>query len=258
MKENYPKAFLLTQISAAGDIAPRDLPKGYRDDEPNMWDISGVEEIGKRLMHVIDEAYPDAKNKIQTEVEFKHVVKNFEIPTRLYSKEECERAQAIVDEIMSREPKDPNSPETAWNRFLAELKKNEQTKKYGPWDNKVTDFGLLKKQQALVKQYEEQDSHQLYPIELHVIRLGNAVFASNPFELFMDYGLRIEARSNAEETFLIQLSGGDYGGYLPTQRAIEGKAYRGYSAMVNKVGPKGGQALVNESVATINELFPDK
>ena len=258
INKEYPDAFLLTQIGAAGDIAPRDLPKGYRDEEPNMWDVSGVEEIGKRLITVINEAYPDAKNNIETTPGFKHLVKNIEIPARQYTQEECETAQAIVDEILLREPKDPNSGETAWNRFLAELKENEKTKKYGPWDNKVSDFGLLKKQQALVEQYKEQDSHPFYPVELHTIQLGDAVFVCNPFELYLDFGLRIEARSNANETFIIQLCSGDYGGYLPTQRAINGTAYKGYSAMATKVGPEGGQGLVNESVKEINKLFPTK
>ena len=257
MGKKYPGVRVLPQISAAGDISPRDLPKGHKSGEPNMWDISGIEEIGRRLMNVIDEAYPDAKKNIETNPVFKHIVKNIEIPSRIYSKEEYEKAQSIIKEIKSREPEDQNSPETAWNRFLAEVKANEKIKEFGPWDNKLSDFGRLKKQEALVKQYEEQDKHLFYPVEMHVIRLGDAVFASNPFELFVDYGFRIEARSKANETFLIQLSSGDYGGYLPTQRAVEGKGYRGYSAMVNKAGPKGGQVLVNETVKTINELFPD-
>ena len=41
--------------------------------------------------------------------------------------------------------------------------------------------------------------------ECHVIRLGNIAFASNQFELFMDYEQRIQARSPAEQTFIIQL-----------------------------------------------------
>jgi hypothetical protein len=51
------------------------------------------------------------------------------------------------------------------------------------------------------------------------------------------------------------LCSGDTGGYLPTKRAVEGKGYRGYSAMVNKVGPEGGQVLVDETVDLIDSLW---
>lgn len=89
------------------------------------------------------------------------------------------------------------------------------------------------------------------PATIHVIRLGDIVMASNPFELFVDYGLRIRGRSKALLTFIVQLSG-SHSGYLPTQRAIEGG---GYSAEKYIVGPEGGQMLVNETVKLINEMW---
>lgn len=249
------KVHVLPQISAAGDISPRDLPRGYKSDEPNMWDIPGIVEIGKRLAKAFDEAYPEARRNIQNEVVFKHVVKNINLPSRKYSKEEYNKAIAIVKRIRSKEPKDPNSPETAWNRFLKEIKDNEKIKDYGPWDNKLSDFGIVKKQEALVEQYENQDKNLFYPIELHVLRIGDVAFATNPFELYMDYGFRITGRSKAKQTFIVQLSGGDGGGYLPTKRAIIGKGYRGYSALVNNVGPEGGQALVDKTIKIINSFW---
>jgi len=256
LKKSFSEdVYVLTQIGAAGDIAPRDLPRGYKSSEPNMWDVPGIVEIGERLGNAIDDAYPDAKNNIRTKVIFKHVVRNIELPARRYSKEDYKKALAIVKEIRSKEPEDPNSPETAWNRFLKEIKDNEGLKEYGPWDNKVTDFGIVKKMEALVKHYENQDKDPLYPVELHVIRLGDVAFATNPFELYVDYGFRITGRSKARQTFIVQLSGGDSGGYLPTKRAVEGSGYRGYSAMVNKVGPEGGEVLVNETVKLINSMW---
>jgi hypothetical protein len=104
-------------------------------------------------------------------------VENVNLPTRQYSEEEYNKALAIVTKIKSKEPANPNSPETAWNRFLKEIEDNERNKDYGPWDNKLSDFGILKKQEALVQQYEEQDQHLFCPVELHVIRLGDVAFA---------------------------------------------------------------------------------
>ncbi|MCK5684188.1 hypothetical protein KAJ27_08700 [bacterium] len=255
LKQRFPgNVYVLPQIGAAGDIAPRDLIQGYKSGEPNMWDIPGIIEIGERLGHAVENAYPDAKNTIQTSVVFKHAVKNIDLPARIYSEEEYKKALAIIKKIRSKEPGNPNSPATTWNRFLKVVKDNEEIKEYGPWDNKVSDFGLVKKQEALVEKYLTQKDHPFCNVEIHVIRLGDVAFASNPFELFVDYGFRIKGRSKAKQTFLIELSSGDYR-YLPTKRAVEGNGYRGYSAMVNNVGPDGGQILVNETVALINSMW---
>jgi len=71
--------------------------------------------------------------------------------------------------------------------------------------------------------------------------------------LFIEYGMRMAARSKALQTFTVQLSG-DEAGYLPTARAVRGG---GYSARVYSgiVGPIGGQQLVEETVRTINDLW---
>jgi hypothetical protein len=96
----------------------------------------------------------------------------------------------------------------------------------------------------------EEDS--VHPVEIHVMRVGDVSIATNPFELFLDYGVRIKARSKAVLTFLVQIAGQDCG-YLPTERAVKGG---GYSAETYRVGPEGGQVLVNETVQQINSLFP--
>jgi hypothetical protein len=89
------------------------------------------------------------------------------------------------------------------------------------------------------------------PIEFHVIRLGNIALATNPFELYLDYGVRIKARSKAVLTFVVQLSCQE-SGYLPTEKAIRGG---GYSADKFVVGPAGGQVLVDETVKRINAMW---
>jgi hypothetical protein len=89
------------------------------------------------------------------------------------------------------------------------------------------------------------------PAEFHVVRLGDIAVVTNPFELFTDYGIRMQARSKAVLTFVVQLSC-HHSGYLPTARAVRGG---GYSADKFLVGPEGGRVLVEQSVETINELW---
>jgi len=100
------------------------------------------------------------------------------------------------------------------------------------------------------KPFYETDS--VHPVEVHVLRLGDVAMATNPFELYLDYGVRMKARSKAVLTLLVQLAC-MHCGYLPTERAVRGG---GYSADQFVVGPEGGQKLVNETVRSINEMFP--
>ena len=85
------------------------------------------------------------------------------------------------------------------------------------------------------------------------MRLGDVVLTTNPFELFLDYGIRIKARSNAILTFVVQLANGAVD-YLPTARAESGG---GYSAVVQSttVGSEGGQVLVEKTLEMIDNVM---
>ncbi len=97
---------------------------------------------------------------------------------------------------------------------------------------------------------KEQGAEPL-DVELHVIRLDDVAICTNPFELYLDYGIRMKARSKATLTMVCQLAG-DYHGYLPTDKAVAGG---GYSAENYTVGPEGGAAMVEETVRRINEMW---
>lgn len=88
-------------------------------------------------------------------------------------------------------------------------------------------------------------------VELHFLRLGDVALATNPFELFLDYGVQMKARSQATLTFLVQLCG-QTTGYLPTAKAVAGGSY---SADKFVVGPAGGKVLVDETVRQINQMW---
>lgn len=245
------KVYILAQCSAAGDLSPRDLTRGYKTAEPNMWDISGMEVLGKRLVHAVMDAYPQAKEEIQEEIEFAHAIKNIRIPKRKVSDEEYKEALKVSREIHAKEPEDPQSPDTVWNRFIKEVKENEKSKKHGPWDNKKSDYGIVRKKDIAIEQYRDHKRNPYCYMELHVIRLGEVAIATNAFELFVAYGSQIIGRSAAKQTFLVQLCC-DYIDYLPTAFAIQGG---GYSALANVVGPKGGKILVEETLKMINQMW---
>ena len=91
------------------------------------------------------------------------------------------------------------------------------------------------------------------PTHIHALRIGDAVMITNPFELFLDYGLRIKARSPASQTFVVQLAGPGF--YLPTESAVQAGGY-GAMPAVSATGPEGGGELVEAMLDLIRDLFP--
>ncbi|TNJ64004.1 hypothetical protein FE784_22890 [Paenibacillus hemerocallicola] len=76
----------------------------------------------------------------------------------------------------------------------------------------------------VANRYEHQKRIKTLRVEMHMLRLGDIAFASNPFELYVDYGIQIKVQSPAVQTFLIQLARG--GTYLPSPKSIEGGTAR--------------------------------
>ena len=108
-----------------------------------------------------------------------------------------------------------------------------------------------------LKRYEEQKSQPTLPMEMHIIRLGNIAFATNTFELFMDYQHRMQARSPFEQTFVVQLCGQPKGcvsgSYLATERGFNNRSYSA-SVYCNQISVAGGAQLVEETVAELKKL----
>ena len=149
--------------------------------------------------------------------------------------------------------------------LVAKEKANHEKFMHQPYITEGNKFAVLKHNSMLVKRrnrcggvvarYQEQQKEPTLKTDIHIVRIGNIAFASNRFELFMDYMHRIQARSPFEQTFIVQLVTDQYGvgSYLATERAI---ANKGYSATpyCNKVSPAGGQTLVNETLDVLNKL----
>ena len=157
-----------------------------------------------------------------------HRVETVRLPSRLVTEAEYGQAKTACRQAADQIARDPE----ATDRLHRRMKWFERT----------------------IQRFEAQktDPNPTYEVELHILRIGDAVICTNPFELFTDYGIQIKARSKAIQTFVIQLVGS--GSYLPTERAVRGG---GYSAVVHssRVGPEGGQMLVDRTVEAIDSVF---
>ena len=216
--------FIFPMTGAAGDQAPRSLVRKAAEARLRQrLGISETVQIARRIARAVEEVYPAAASDIRFEAPFAHRVEELKLPERQITEAEMKRVQAEYERAEKAPATDPKRHATM------------------QWTGDV------------IERYRRQDAGAGFVMELHVVRLGDVALATNPFELFLDFGLRMKARSRAEQTFVIQLACGD-GSYLPTAKAL---AAGGYGAEVtdNLVGPEGGQMLVDRTVVVINSLF---
>jgi len=230
LRKRYGAALcVLGWTGAAGDQSPHLMYRKAADERMRrLRGLTRLDEIARRILRAVDEAHEVVKEDRHADVPLIHRVETVRLPMRLVSEAEYAEAKAAVEQAKAQIAKDPKAADRAHRR--------------------------MKWYEVTVERYEKQktDPKPAYQMELHVVRIGDAVVCTNAFELFTDYGIRIKARSKAAQTFVVQLVGP--GTYLPTEKAVRGG---GYSAVVHSslVGPEGGQVLVDRTVALIDSVW---
>ncbi len=256
VKMNLEKRFgrkihVLGLCAAAGDQCPRDLIRWVEPEtpvkdpnikhfypverraDPSMYDKRGLDLVGKRIANEIVSVYEELPDeRCDTAVLVCETLRVLQ-PLRRVTIREYEEAVAEIDAFI------------AANRG----------KTIG-----YEDSARLYIYAGAIERYEKQQTMNNYEIDVHIIRFGDIAIATNPYELFLDYGNIIRARSKAKQTFLVQLAnantvvGSGVGGYLPTRKAEEGSHYSAYVSS-GYTGHEGGDILVRETVEKINRLF---
>ena len=235
-KQYGKKLFVLPQSSAAGGLSPHlmfNKKAGQRMLE--LKGISSRQEIANRIKTAFDDTFSWASKDMKDDVVVRHLSEKIDLPRRMIAKEEYQKVKKGLLEL----EKIPPSKALDENTRLAE-------------DSSI--FARKRRCQSILQRYEEQKKNKNCKMELHVIRIGSIAFASNSFELFTDYGVRMQARSPAEQTFVVQLCGGGSPGYLPTRLAQKGESYSA-CLYCNQVGPEGGDVLVDETVRLIKSAW---
>jgi hypothetical protein len=140
-----------------------------------------------------------------------------------------------------------------YDKLKKELEANPDKKKELRWYRDITkNYRLYRWHEELRERFESQKDNSGIPVDIHLLRLGDVVFAANPFEYYLDFGMRIKARSKAVQTFIVQLAGS--GTYVPTERSLKGGGY-GSIPTSNPVGDEGGRQLVEVILEGINQLW---
>ncbi len=216
-----------------------------------MWRLKGLDpdqnaprlEIARRIADALSDIIPAAEQELDWNPTCRHVVETLELSRRLIT-------EADVDEALQ----EAHPFKTAYTRLIEEIRNTPDIRNTPRWYTEVTEvYRRMERGERVKQRFALQQKQPCLPFEVHAIRLGEMAFASNPFELYLDYAVRIRERSRAVQTFLIQKAGSN-GTYLPSERSVAHKGYGSVPASTD-IGPEGGEKLVAWTVDTVNRMF---
>ena len=274
LRAKYGDIGIVCQCAAAGDLSPRQLhyraaelrryklkypdlyrrfsenwlpyPEGFfasNEEEAkrraaDICDLLRAEDISLRIVSAFDEVLEWAKRDKLSDPVFRHEVAQVELARRMVSEEEFREDKRIYDELGAEKAALEKAGQPIPRTLVSRMNRCKRT----------------------LDRYEAQKTNPFVTTDIHAVRIGDFAFASNRFELFLDFMHRIQGRSPFVQTIVVQLvadPGLDGGSYLATERAV---ANKGYSAILqsNQVSPEGGQQLVDLTVEMLKRLYDAK
>lgn len=238
------KLYLLPQCAPAGD--QMSAPQINRNAEQRMESLTGRnrrQQIADRLSGAIESILPAMRAHIDWHPVLRHQSEMVALTRRVISEKDVEMTKKTAEES-----------EELYKNALAELESNPELINNEDFLKKASRAFYNVRRNFLVKErFAIQKTEKPYLAEMHAIRLGDTAIATNPFELYLDFGVQIRARSIPVQVFLVQLAGP--GSYVPTERSVRGGAYGAVPSSTN-IGPEGGRDLVTWTVNSINAFWP--
>jgi hypothetical protein len=190
-------------------------------------------EIAQRIMEAFRDTYSWAKKDKICEAKLTHTVENMKLNAWKITEEQYKSAKEEYEFYRKHPWQETDDPE---EDFKTNTKHST----------------VLARYEAIIDRFEQD--RDFFEPEIHVIGLGDIAFVSNPFELYISFQHRIQARSPFVQTFMVQLAAvTDGNGYLCTKPA----AYNmGYSANIYScsVSPEGGDTLVEKTLDSLNKI----
>jgi hypothetical protein len=235
--------FVLAQCSAAGDQSPH--IQVCKEAEERMWRLSGRterQEIAVRIADAVCTALSLIEKERIDNPLIEHKVDSVELSRRKLSEHDVAEALEEAEKLRAE-----------YEELRRELDEHPEKRSKPRWYVPITGtYRKMKWYEAVKDRYELEQSQPKVPVEVHLLRIGDMAFATNPFEYYLDFGMRIKARSPAIQTFVVQLTGS--GTYVPTERAVAGRSYGAVPASA-PVGPEGGQELVEWTVRALQKMW---
>jgi hypothetical protein len=238
----------LPQIAAAGDQSPHILVN--KRAEERMQRLTGRnrrQQIAVRIADAVTSVLPYLEGHIDSNPTLAHRREKIELTRRRISEELVEsRGRQNFEQLLAQ-----------YTKMRRELEENPERMQKPDWYRDITPvYWHLARALRVIMRYELQETDPTMSVPVHVIRIGDLAIATNPFELYLDYGIQIKARSKAVQTMTVQLANG-YFRYLPTERAVSGGAY-GAIPESNEADPAAGRKLVEQTLEMIESLWEGK
>ena len=234
---------VLSQCSAAGDQSPRLLYEQRAEERMlQLKNRTKRQEIASRIADAVGSILDVLEPVYESAPLFRHASARPDVPLNPLTENQAHTALAQAEECRK-----------TYESERQKIQQNPDLRHQPHWYVDVTRaYRRMKWHRGVAERYRMQQKSPTRPVELHVLRIGNAAIATNPFEYYLDHGIVIKARSRAEQTFLVQLAGS--GTYVPSHRSVAGGGY-GSTAESNPVGPDGGRRVADTTVDLIASLW---
>ncbi len=249
IRKEFGDIFILPQCAAAGDLSPhllhnlsarRRRTQLHYGDDPKAKQFRAPHEyynrleIGEKIARAVSEGYSWASKAKYTEMPVCHRTEILELERWKVTKQQYDDAKENLQAL--------------------------EQGSYQVTDDPYADFKVNTRRSAELNRCEDvissyEDKRETEPTQVHIVKIGDIAFTTCPHELFIDFQHRLQARSPAAQTFMVQLVASEVGlvGYLCTTRAAEGKGYSAISYSC-QVSPQGGQTMVEQMLKHLNEM----
>ena len=104
-------------------------------------------------------------------------------------------------------------------------------------------------------EYSKPEHPRTEPVIIQALRIGEQAIVSMPFEVLVEIGLEIKAKSPFKRTFLIELANGGYG-YLPPPNQHKLGGYETWLG-TSRFQPEASNLLINQLLEMLTEIKGD-
>ncbi|MFA5645550.1 MAG: hypothetical protein WDA18_04255 [Candidatus Ratteibacteria bacterium] len=144
--------------------------------------------------------------------------------------------------------------------LLSAIKRDVRVPRRDAWADyevRIASSGFNDKLQEIFRQellYLQKEGKKDDTSIVQAWRMGDTAFVSFPRELFVEWGLKIKRESLFPWTYPVEL-GGDYLGYLVTERAWKEGGYESLLARSARPAPEGAALLVDHGLQMLRQLY---
>jgi len=239
--------YVLQQTAASAEQWPE--PIINRRAEERMQRLAGRnrrQEIAVRLADAVTSVLPYTKDQIEWNPKLVHRVERIKLTRRQVTKGEAESRRQTFERYVEQ-----------YRKMRKKIEADPKIREKPNWFREISGvYWRLARAYRVVRMSELQKTQPKLPVRVHVIRIGDMAMATFPLAPYLDFSIRIKARSKAVQTFTVQTADGHYR-YLPTARSVAGNTY-GAVPESTVFGPEGGRDLVEEILKLIESLWAEK